>query len=48
MTKHFIIPGPFCCCGSLCFVSLPHDAVGWSAVIDCGFPGHSNWLSPVF
>ena len=25
-------------CGCQCFVSLPHGAVGWSAVCDCGIP----------
>ena len=24
------------CCGSLCFASLPHGAVDWSAICDCG------------
>ena len=24
------------CCGCLCGVSLPHGAMGWSAVCDCG------------
>ena len=23
-------------CGCKCYVALPHDAVGWSAVCDCG------------
>ena len=23
------------CCGCLCSVSLPHSAMGWSAVFDC-------------
>ena len=29
--------GPGCfTCGCLCFVSLSHGAMGWSAVCDCG------------
>ena len=24
------------CCFYKCYVSLPHDAIGWSAVCDCG------------
>ena len=27
----------YLCCDCLCSVSLPHNAMGWSAVCDCGF-----------
>ena len=47
----FIIFQMSCYCK--CFVALPHGAVGWSAVCDCGFPDHTLFfihpnLSPFF
>ena len=32
------------CCGCLFFVSLPHGAMGWSAVCDCGI----SWSYSLF
>ena len=31
----------------MCSVFLPHDAVGWSAVVVLAFPGHSHLLVDV-
>ena len=32
----------YCCCG--CYVALPHGAVVWSAVFDCGIHDHTHLL----
>ena len=29
-------------CANECSVALPHNAVGWSAVYENGFPDHTN------
>ena len=33
-------------CGCLCFVSLPHGAMGWSTVYDCDIFGHTHGELP--
>ena len=32
------------CLVTLCSLALPHCAVVWSAVCDCGFPDHNHLL----
>ena len=32
------------CLSSLCVVALPHSAVSWSAVCDCGISDHTHLL----
>ena len=38
---HFIVLWISCCCK--CLVALPHGAVGWSAVCDCGNQKSHDW-----
>ena len=33
---NFALTGFLISCDSLCFVVLPHGAMGWSVVCDCG------------
>ena len=34
-------------CHCKCYVALPHSAVGWSAVCDCGISDHSHLILTV-
>ena len=35
----------YCECYCECYVALPHGAVGWSEVCDCGTPDHTYLLA---